>query len=211
MSNEMQTLLRGAVTTPRSQPDVAAAQRRGRALRARRRLASGVATLAVVAAAVGTVATIASGHHDKTVVASVTEPTQPPAPPVCAAAVVGKADLPAWATATVSLPDVPHLVSANGQAVAFVFGNPLREGHPTDRANKILWLLRGSDAGPPLEVKATLAGGDVRDVHVRVPPAASPAGNYPSIIDVPQAGCWRFELTWGQQRATINLRYVANH
>ncbi len=62
--------------------------------------------------------------------------------------------------------------------------------------NKVLWVAKGSpsnfvvDGIPPGGTQAviTVNGG-------------------PSIVDVPSAGCWKFQLTWGAEQAgsTINL------
>ena len=36
-----------------------------------------------------------------------------------------------------------------------------------------------------------------------------PGGPGPSYLDVPEPGCWHFELTWGTLQDSIDLLYVA--
>jgi hypothetical protein len=36
---------------------------------------------------------------------------------------------------------------------------------------------------------------------------SGPGEIYPSIVDVPQAGCWHFDLSWSGHKASVELLY----
>lgn len=120
---------------------------------------------------------------------------------------------PAWtasafADSSPGPPPWPFALSARGTVVAIVFGYPLRAGHPTDRANKVLWIVRLPRHGSPLRIES-------RPLHARAPlltrswPAdSSPGEIYPSYADVPSAGCWRLSLRWDGHADSIDLRYA---
>jgi hypothetical protein len=106
--------------------------------------------------------------------------------------VVGGAPLPTWARAGFTPPDqtTTYVQGAGGDIVGVLFGWPLTAPPSRDRQNKILWVARVSEGGDPLRITARLASSDVvarRQVQ---------SGPGPSIIDLPAAGCWRFDLTW---------------
>ena len=65
--------------------------------------------------------------------------------------------------------------------------------------------MRSQRDGQPLRVTATLRDSTVRTT---VPATSGPGEIYPSIVDVPTAGCWRFALTWNGARASVGLRYA---
>jgi len=75
---------------------------------------------------------------------------------------------------------------------------------PDGRGTKILWVTHGGAVGPLVVVAHPLdtAGPEVR---FSVPPALSPAGNYPSEVAVPTPGCWHFELTVGSARGSLDI------
>jgi hypothetical protein len=62
--------------------------------------------------------------------------------------------------------------------------------------NKVLWVAKGSNTN--FVVEGIPPGGTQPVVTVN---------GGPSIVDVPSAGCWKFQLTWGAAHAasTINL------
>ncbi len=82
---------------------------------------------------------------------------------------------------------------------------------PDGPADKILWLIEN----PPLP----RAYWRFRERRLRINKRAltrsasgvfSPAHNYPSIINVPVAGCWRFTLTSGTVTGTLTVWVVDN-
>jgi hypothetical protein len=44
------------------------------------------------------------------------------------------------------------VVAASAMTAGFIFGHPLRAGHPADPANKILWVVRTPREGAPLQI-----------------------------------------------------------
>ncbi len=125
-----------------------------------------------------------------------------PSPTGCAGTVT-TAPLPTWARAGFSPPsvDVTYVQGARGDIVGVLFGQPLTSPpYPRGRQNKILWVARVSGVGP-LRIAAHLMNSDVAVVrHVR-------GGPGPSIIDLPAAGCWRFDLTWSGYSDQVYVAY----
>jgi hypothetical protein len=200
MSNDLRGLLRDAAKVPSTEADVAGAWRRGRRMRVQRRAASGLAIVAVVALASIAVANVLpSGHHSPAAPVTTT-------PPVCAAPSTAT-PVPSWAESANPPRGVPSLASPDGNLLAVVFANPLRAGSPTDRSNKILWIVRQPRDGQPLKITATLPGSDVAPVHLVFPDNSSPGEIYPSIDNVTAPGCWHFALSWNGHRSAINLAY----
>jgi hypothetical protein len=114
--------------------------------------------------------------------------------------------LPSWATAGFGDPEpvVMHATGDSGNIVAVLFGRVLHAPPAKTVNNKILWVVRESGA-EPLRIEAVLDGSG-RTVHRRV--AGGPG---PSIVDLPQAGCWHLTLDWGpapDRRDTMDLVYV---
>lgn len=165
---------------------------RGRALRRRRRLAAGGAAVALVAVAgAGTAALVHDGSQRSVVTAagSCAEPRS--------------RVLPTWARDGFSdpEPEVPYVLSDDGRMAAILFG-PLQAPSAPDRNNKVLWVERPDSPGLPLDIAAVRAGSDGAVVHRHL------AGPGPSIVDLPQPGCWTLSLRWGEFRDTINLEYA---
>lgn len=115
--------------------------------------------------------------------------------------------LPTWARAGFTPPShpMPYVLGDDEDIVAilWVTHDPLVVPPLKSRSNKILWVSRVVRAdGFPLTIRATLldSGQSVtREVA---------GGPGPSIIDLPAAGCWSFDLTWGNQHDHLDLRYV---
>lgn len=166
---------------------------RGRQLRRRRRLAAGGAALAIVAVAgAGTAVLVRDDGSTQSVVTASGDCRTP------------RADvLPTWARDGFSDPEprVPHVLSKDGRMVAILFG-PLQAPSAPDRNNKVLWVTRPDSAGYPLDIAAVRAGSDGTVVHRHL------EGPGPSIVDLPQPGCWTLALRWGEFRDTINLEYA---
>ena len=114
--------------------------------------------------------------------------------------------LPTWAQGGFNPPTrpMPHVLGANGDIVAILFGQPLRSPARAERANKILWVSRVDHGGDALKIKATLNGSSIaatRNV------AGRPG---PSIIDLPAAGCWSFALSWSHHLDRMSIPYHAS-
>ena len=128
----------------------------------------------------------------------------------CGATHLYKGYEPAWVTdaGAHNNPNfLPYAVAIPQTAAGFIFGYPLRAGHPTDRANKVLWVVRFPRNGSPLNISGQLSGANAPAVHVTQLADSGPGEIYPSIVDVPQPGCWRFDLTWSTHLATVYLEY----
>jgi hypothetical protein len=116
--------------------------------------------------------------------------------------------LPDW-TASALVSGLPHVRSREGNLVGVLFVSPLaappRQGGPN---NKILWISKAPRDGARLTLTLTpLHGG--ASVTTTEPASSTPGEIYPSIVDVPAAGCWRVDATWGSNRATLELAYRA--
>lgn len=168
--------------------------RRGQQLRRRRRLATG-GLAAVLLLAAGTAATALVHRGDdasRTVVGGTGSCDGTPLTGV----------LPPWARDGFSdpYPAQPHVLSEHGRMAAILFG-PLTSPTAPGRNNKVLWVTRSAvGAAGPLHIDAVLAGSG-REVRRTV------SGVGPSIVDLPEPGCWQLSLRWGQQRDTMDLDY----
>jgi hypothetical protein len=144
-------------------------------------------------------------------------PAQPPtAAPVvrvtvaggCGSTPVHLGDMPGW-TASAGVPGgLQWVASAEENLVGVLFGAPLHvRPAPDGRNNKILWISREPRDGKPLELTATLVGGQRPAVTASEPANSSPGEIYPSIVDVPVPGCWHVAAAWNGHTATLDLNY----
>jgi hypothetical protein len=86
--------------------------------------------------------------------------------------------------------------------VAAIFGYPLSAiPRPNGPNNKILWVAKTSFETGDLVIDAKLDGTTVTENRI------VPGGPGPSIVDLPQAGCWRLTLTWPGHTDTLDLIY----
>jgi hypothetical protein len=113
--------------------------------------------------------------------------------------------LPSWARDgfSESAPKAPHVLSARGDFIAILFGATLNSPPAADRANKILWVARVTHG-----VSGSLLIDAVREgttTHVRREVSGGPG---PSIINLPQSGCWRLHVQWGANHDVIDLDYL---
>jgi hypothetical protein len=116
--------------------------------------------------------------------------------------------LPTWARGGFDPPDqdVRYVIGAERSIVGVVFGYPLKAGARKDGGgNKILWVGRTTDnsAATDLEIIAHLNGTST------VVQRAVTGGPGPSLIDLPKAGCWTFDLSWGGGRDRLAVPYGA--
>jgi hypothetical protein len=96
-------------------------------------------------------------------------------------------------------------VSHEGNAVAVLFGYPLRAGRDVENpSNKILWVMRDSRDGQALKLTLRSSG---QTVKVERAANSGPGEIYPSAVDVPTAGCWTVQADWNGHRATLELSY----
>jgi hypothetical protein len=115
--------------------------------------------------------------------------------------------LPEWARAGFTPPDqeVRYIIGQTGHIVGVLFG-PLTAPPPNDgRNNKILWVSNAGkpDTPPELTIAARLNGASAtanRTVE---------GGPGPSIVDMPEPGCWTFELTWSGVHDRVAVPYGA--
>ena len=141
-------------------------------------------------------------------------PSQPAVSPspaaVACAAQVDRGVLPSWARAgfTDPEPKMPHAVGRSDKIAAILFGDPLSSPPSTDHSNKILWVPQlGYASAQALAISAQRMEGAA--------PVGAPVerrvegGPGPSIIDLPDPGCWRLTLAWSGWTDTLDLEYVA--
>jgi hypothetical protein len=119
--------------------------------------------------------------------------------------------LPVWARAGFSdaRPRTEFLVGRRGRIAAVLFGSsdyldsPPAAGH----TNKILWVSRVRPrAGGAFKIHAQLMRG-----NRRVGPSVTrtvAGGPGPSIINLPEAGCWRLTLRWSGWTDQLDLSYA---
>jgi hypothetical protein len=130
----------------------------------------------------------------------------------CGATVAYRGAIPAWlneATGDNAPDGLPYVVAAPATAAGFIFGSPLRAGHPTNPDNKILWVLRTPPDGASLQITVRPVASAAPVLHEEVPANSGPGEIYPDGVDVPTAGCWHFTLRWQTGHAELDLRYVA--
>ncbi|WP_424531510.1 hypothetical protein ACOZ38_16105 [Sphaerisporangium viridialbum] len=112
---------------------------------------------------------------------------------------------PAWAAE--NAPGTRFVLGREGNALGYLFVDPLRAGKATDPSNKILWYVRLPRDSQELRVAAHPRGAKRPVVRATFPDGSGPGEIYPSATDVPEPGCWTFELTWGAHHDTVDLLY----
>src|SRR5438094_4227393 len=101
-----------------------------------------------------------------------------------------------------------YVIGHPALVAGFLFGDPLRAGHPENPSNKVLWVVRMPRDGSPLVVDGHPLGGTEPQVHLTQPANSGPGEIYPSIVDVPSAGCWQFDLQWAHSHVQVELNYI---
>jgi hypothetical protein len=120
--------------------------------------------------------------------------------------------LPAWARDGFSetWPHAAYLLGDDGDIAAILFNQPLT-APPRERvSNKILWVAYPDakadatpvDPTPDLHIRAQLDGTSTTVTRT------VEGGPGPSIIDLPEAGCWHLTLRWGPYADTMSLMYA---
>ena len=152
-----------------------------------------------------------------TAFASTTSAQRRPATPTtttgisaCAPAPIHHGAPPTWTAAAWSSSSpglkIPYALASGGTAAAFFFAPSLRTGHPSNPANKILWVVGSPRNGRPLHIAARWSARPSVIVRSQWPANASPGEIYPSYVDLPKPGCWALTLSWNGHSATIDLQ-----
>jgi len=100
---------------------------------------------------------------------------------------------------------LPYALASHAAAAAFFWAPTLRAGHPTNPANKVLWIVRYPRNGQPLRILARSGAGPTRTVHMSFPADSSPGQIYPSYVDLPTPGCWQLTLHWDTHVASLSI------
>ena len=103
---------------------------------------------------------------------------------------------------------VPFTIDQAQTVAAYIWGYPLRAGHPETPSNKIMFVVRAPRGGSDLTITAHPLGAATPAVKVVQAANSGPGEIYPSIVDVPTAGCWTLDLAWGPHKATLDLPYA---
>jgi hypothetical protein len=98
-----------------------------------------------------------------------------------------------------------RLVGASRDIVGEVFAPRLMSPPSREYSNKILWTS-DQQGSADLLLSASLNGTDL-SVQRRVEGHLTPGSSRPSIINVPEAGCWTFSLRWGTASDVVAVRY----
>jgi hypothetical protein len=72
---------------------------------------------------------------------------------------------------------------------------------------EILWVVARPRGGSALTISAHPIGKVAPLVTTIQPANSSPGEIYPSIVDVPEPGCWHLDLAWAGQQASVELEY----
>ncbi len=102
---------------------------------------------------------------------------------------------------------VPYFITSPATAAGFLFAYPLRAGSVSNPNNKILWVVGLPRDGNPLRVQGHPLAASSPTIDQTFPADSSPGEIYPSIVDVPTAGCWHFDLRWGKNTTSVDLVY----
>jgi len=114
---------------------------------------------------------------------------------------------PAW-TASARPPPLIYVLGRHEQVAGFLFGFPLMAGHPEPFSDKILWVVRSDRHGAPIRLTGHPLNAATPVVRSSWSAGSSPGNIYPSDIEVPAPGCWRFTLAWYRHTDTVDLWYV---
>jgi hypothetical protein len=131
-------------------------------------------------------------------------PSSSPSSALSCEGAITTAPLPEWARSGFTPPDqaVQQVHGVDGLILGVVFGDPSRAPAEGGHGSKILWRATPSDVkpsdrtpspapgNPDLRIHASLNGSDV------VVDQVVAGGPGPSIVEVPQPGCWTLTLTW---------------
>jgi hypothetical protein len=114
---------------------------------------------------------------------------------------------PRW-TASANPPAIRYALGRHQQVAGFLFGYPLRAGHPVIQSDKILWVVRSPRLGSPLRLTGHPLNAPSPVVRSSWSAGSSPGEIYPSQVEVPSPGCWQFTLSWRGHTDTVDLWYA---
>jgi hypothetical protein len=110
--------------------------------------------------------------------------------------------LPSWAD--VGGGGIPWAVGRPPEVVGILFATELvaKGERPDGSTNKILWLTRTPISSRLLTLRAQPADAATPVVTQSIDAAVTDVGSagyqqFPSIVDLPNPGCWRINLSWG--------------
>jgi hypothetical protein len=112
--------------------------------------------------------------------------------------------IPSWARPANPPTGLPRVLAPDGNVLAVLFSAPFSPPMPS-QSNKILFIVRQARDGKPLTITATRAGRQT--VHVTQSAESGPGEIYPTVVDVPSAGCWHLALAWNGHHSSVNVRY----
>ncbi len=102
---------------------------------------------------------------------------------------------------------LPYFITSPASAAGFLFAYPLRAGSVSNPNNKILWVVGVPRDGSDLHVTGHPQNATTPTMDQSFPANSSPGEIYPSIVNVPTAGCWHFDLSWGKNKTSVDLVY----
>ena len=129
----------------------------------------------------------------------------------CGTTQVYKGGVPDWLTQAGdnnNPNDLPYFITDPPIAAGFMFGYPLHATAPGKQGNKILWVVGIPRGGSDLHITGHPQNTITPTIDQAFPANSSPGEIYPSEVDVPQAGCWHFDLSWDKNKTSVDLVYV---
>lgn len=122
-----------------------------------------------------------------------------PAAGGCASTPATVGGRPSWAPDP-SDSTTPYVLADPPAAILILVAQPVRAGHPTNPANKVVFGVRTPRMGTPLRIQAQATTGEI--VHLEVPADVVDAEVYITYLDLPSPGCWKLDLRWGAPEVT---------
>ncbi len=104
---------------------------------------------------------------------------------------------------------MPYVLGRNGAIAAILWADPLLSPPSDNHTNKILWVSR-----LPVKLTSTLRISAQRVSGSK--PVGSPVkrsvfgGPGPSIINLPEPGCYELTLSWSGRTDSMRLAYLDN-
>ena len=83
-------------------------------------------------------------------------------------------------------------------------------GYSDGSTTKVLWEITNPQASDTIEIVGRKLSGGSGVFRQSFPEAASPAGDYPSIVDVPTSGCWQLNMKSGTVTTSVVFWVVGN-
>jgi hypothetical protein len=89
---------------------------------------------------------------------------------------------------------------------------PLHTGgsYPNGNSTKILWVIDSPHAANTIEIVGKKLSDDHETFRQIFQMALSPAGNYPSGVNIPTPGCWQLQLKSGAITGTVTFWVVGD-